>query len=768
MVTHKVFRKKIVDSVELDVVFENDPIIVGNDELSALIKLRYVGKLGKPRATPKMSDQNDDTLVSPTSGSSGWGSRLSAQLTNATRTLFFQELSSGGTNSDGEIQDKAPDDVTLFFGFAQVLGYYTVNDEILDFSIFEDMQKSALINNKLAGINTLDAGTDFKSTAVIANVPELMCEEDNYVGDRFSSQNFHIIPFYSTNQSVLFGELKFEPSKWDADLIKLSPINNQTTKGFYLNIKLPQTLPPNFSSEACQIKYKLVIGYQLLEEDKFVHHTVQIPLNIDPYIDKFGREPLYQIDKLRLNVKPEKCTTTEIKALRYSHSRSSSVRSRRNSSISIKMSPALVSGTFGSIENTNRPPTQLNGNILTVPTSISHRRRGSSNMTFERMRKTAEKKTSLSKADMDDNSDSEQAAITFKKIISDLDTAKSEDVGKIQTYFEKFADKNADMDPNPRLNVMRIMADYQSIQNESYDPDSDDKDGIEYVSMIPKIDRSRFLIRHDHMDIALVELDKGIFRTGDLVNISFSFEESDIVTKGVEVQVVRSLIFYREEYLKKGNYDEVYKGITQGKNLDRVVYERLVSTFDAQSISVDALIPPESTPQFRTSFFEVKYYVQLRFILLDQYGAATERKALNASSGEKVDKETPVDKSQDEGKKEIDDKGEDKKKEVAKETNEEASGDGNSKSEEDAAKDEDKEGENTSKENIDEEQKTQPSSNTKPARKIFDLEDIFTDQSGSILFKAVDDFDNGYEFTVKIPIIVLPSYSAEFGQVRML
>ncbi|KAF6008431.1 hypothetical protein HII12_004180 [Brettanomyces bruxellensis] len=744
MVTHRVFQKKIEDNVELDVVFENDPIIAGSDELSALIKLRYVGQLGNTKTPVQKSDENEIKLTPPPNNSQTWGSRLSTQLTNATRTLFFKELNE--TDSDGTIKQQASTDITLFFGFAQVLGYYTVNDEILDFSIFEDLQKSTLINNKLAGIDTLDAGTDFKSTAVIANIPDLMCEEDNYTGDGFSSQNFHVIPFYSTNQSILFGELKFEPSKWDTDAIRMSPINNQTTKSFYLNMKLPQTLPPNFSSDACQIKYKLVIGYQLLKEGKFVHYTVQVPLSIDPYIDKFGREPLYRIDKLHLNVKPEKCTTTEVRAYRTSHSRSSSIKSRRNSSISMQMSPAFTDGAAGS---TNMQSAQLNGNVLSVPNSRSHRRRRSSMMSFEKMRKTAEKRSTLSESSFGENSNSEQDAITFRKIINQLDTAKSEDVGKVQTYFEQLVDKSVEADPNPRLNVMKIMADYQSIQNEPYDPDSDDKEGMEYVSMIPQIDRNRYLIRHDHMDIALVELDKGIFRTGDFANISFSFDDSDIVTKGVEVQIVRSQVFYRDEYLKKGSYDDVYKGITHGRNLDRVIYERLVSTFDVQNLCVDALISPEATPQFRTSFFDVKYYVQLRFILLDQYGTIGMRKALNASSGEKLD-EAAMEKAPDDDK-----KGDKEDKSDKVDQGADVAGEGSK------VKEESKKESTNEKESI-------KSGNNAPAKKIFDLEHIFTDQSGSILFKAVDDFDNGYEFTVRIPIIVLPSYTTEFGQVTRL
>lgn len=136
------------------------------------------------------------------------------------------------------------------------------------------------------------------------------------------------------------------------------------------------------------------------------------------------------------------------------------------------------------------------------------------------------------------------------------------------------------------------------------------------ITFLPKEQQTKYIIKQNHGIISTLFLNKGIFKLGDSINLNISFAGCKYETKGIEVQLLKHQVFYREEYLKKGTYDEVSSRLDKNI-LETILYEKVMSTFDATSVNMDILVPIEADPQFKTNFFISKYYLQVRFIIID-------------------------------------------------------------------------------------------------------------------------------------------------------
>ncbi|QPG75415.1 hypothetical protein FOA43_002769 [Brettanomyces nanus] len=714
MVTYKLYSKQINKQVRIEAVYENYPVIAGTDELSILVRFKYTGKRdvlgdgkyriprtgdgsntmtgssgadgsnevagsidatgsneadgasaadganganGASSATSDVSSETGADKNSSTLATSSWG-RLSMQLSNATRSLFLAQSNSIDENTKQE--EEQEEDFTMYLGYSQVLGYYTVNDKIVDFKIFEQLQKSTIIGGKFAGIDTLNANVEVsRKGGFVGQLSTLLSTDINAFGRNIAA-DIHMIPFYSTTQSIMFSEMKFQAKSGNP---------SAESRSFYLNYKLPKDLPPCFQSVAGSICYQLVLGYQVLEDGVFVQKTIMIPLKIQPNVDKFGRQPLFHLEKVRLNVNSEKLVTSISKEVSGMHSRHGSA-----GRLSFK-------------------------NMRSYAGSIGTSGHRSSAVSFDMMKREIGLKGRV----MSDGLGSSWNR-RFLELMQELDKSRLNEVNKVQEKFDAEMNQNKVLNYNARESLIHIMADYKSVQRETFDPLLDEEEGIDYISMVPQSEQTKYLIKQNHLEIGTLEMDKSVFKVGDPINLSIDFQESDIETKGLEIQLIRSQIFYREEYLKRGTYGEVYEGLSSERSLETVIYEKLTSTFDSRMVNDDLLIPLETEPQFKTNYFDVRYFIQVRFVLLDQYGVLKRRKEAKAKS-------------------------------AGADT-------------EDGALLEDLE-------NL----------SVKPPRKLFDLHEIFMDKTGSMLFKAKEDFESGYEFTVRIPIVVLPNYEQDFGSI---
>ncbi|KAG7911461.1 hypothetical protein KL906_000782 [Ogataea polymorpha] len=643
MVTHTVYHQNINDSIRVELVYENYPVIAGTDELSLVLRFRYIGPLNN-NAVPKSSKKAEHD--SPSQNDGWFGSRLSSQFSNATRALFLQQL-----NTMPEEENDVLQDISIYLGYVQLFGYYSINDRIVDASIFEELQKSATFEGRLAGINGLEITFDQHKRGLLTGLTTLFQPDMN-------DEHIHIIPHYSTTQSILFSDLTFKPTQLNSN-----STSTKLTRSFYVNMKLPMDLAPSFRSEAVQIHYNVILGYQLKETNgTFSNKTMFFPLKIQPYIDRFGRQPLFHLERQRMNQRPSALKNIDLNIAGSSEIPAQPRHVRKYSEPDI-----------------NGKSTRRSSNASSLPNNLS-KKPSTINMEFLRR--------SLATADSTRRSSSEDLPATFDlskdletkqflALLNELNESDVMDAIKLQEKFEKQYHHGQDAESNPRQNLFNIIQDYHSVQKQEF-YSADDVADME--GQVPVHQQTKYIVKQDHLQLANLTLSKNIVRVGDDITISMSFADAQLETKGVEVRLIKDQVFYRDEYLRRYEYNEVYKGIKHGNSMETTVFHKPASTFDAEQLNVNVQVPATVEPQFKTNFFQLKYLVQIKFVLVDAY-------KLTRS----------------------------------------------------------------------------PEESTQKNREVFDLTSIFTDNKGSVLYKAVEGISNGLEFTVRLPIVVLPSYEYDIA-----
>ncbi|KAG7803364.1 hypothetical protein KL944_001317 [Ogataea haglerorum] len=642
MVAHTAYHQNINDSVRVELVYENSPVIAGTDELSLVLRFRYIGPLNNNAAAKSSKQAEHD----PPAQKDGWfGSRISSQFSNATRALFLQQLDTVSEEENDVLQD-----ISIYLGYVQLFGYYSINDRIVDASIFEELQKSATFEGRLAGINGLDITFDQHKKGLLTGLTTLFQTDMN-------DEHTHIIPHYSTTQSILFSDLTFKPSQ-----LNNNSTSNKLTRSFYVNMKLPMDLAPSFRSEAVQIHYNVILGYQLKEKNgTFSNKTMFFPLKIQPYIDRFGRQPVFHLERPRMNQRPTALKNVD---LNVSGSSETPVQPRHVR----KYSEPEING-----KHTRRPsnaslPNNLSKKPSTINMELLRRSLGTTDPTRRSSSEDLPETFDLSK-DLETRQ--------FLALLKELNDSDVMDAIKLQENFEKLYHHGQDAESNPRQNLFNIVQDYHSVQKQEF-LSADDVADME--GQIPLHQQTKYIVKQDHLQLANLSLSKNIVRVGDYITISMSFADAQLETKGVEVRLIKDQIIYRDEYLKRYEYNEVYKGIKHGNSMETTVFHKPISTFDAEQLNVNVQVPATVEPQFKTNFFQLKYLLQIKFVLVDAY-------KLTRSPEESAQK----------------------------------------------------------------------------GRQVFDLASIFTDNKGSVLYKAVEGINNGLEFTVRLPIVVLPSYENDIA-----
>lgn len=691
MVTYRVHQKQLSETLQVQFIYENTPVFAGTDEFSLLVRFKYTGDISKIDIGAQLSDpfasdvskehldtgsvkvhSSSEPMVAPKSptnlsisstadlgnndtekqSTTGWfGSRLSSQLSSATRSLFLQSLTGVNEeqNSDEShpLKEKEQEKITLLLGYGQILGHYTINDTIIDHSIFEELEKSTIIEGKYAGIHGLDANlsNDDKGLTLVSGLSALYnTEMTTSPASAELEQHMRFIPFYSSSQEIIFSELEFDPSQ-----LEEGPNSQTTIKSFYINCQLPRDLPPSYSSEAVHIKYNFVLGYQEVEGRNILSKTVFVPLTISPFIDNYGRQPVYHLQKANLNRKVENLLIEEVISP-PSLNTGSNLQSRRISFWNMKKK---IQSRRSSMASTSNIGNGHNKGVL----------------------KTSSSSLSLSNPSISNDEDIKG----FMETLNSLDAADVNEIIKIQEQFEKQVNATRSYRFNVRENLMQIISDYKYVQRHQLQhPETDTP--YEYDYLLPKEQQTKYIIKQNSDIISTIILNKGIFKQGDLINIGLELENDRYETTGVEIQLLKHQIFNREEYLKKDNYGAVSPRLDKNI-LESILYEKVMSTFNTTSINTDVLVPMEAEPQFKTNFFTSKYYLQVRFITSDTF-----KKVKKPDSEEEVE-----------------------------------------------------------------------------VKVNYDMKNIFTDTTGSMLFRAKEHLSNANEFYIRVPVVVLPTYEQDFG-----
>ncbi|OUM53679.1 hypothetical protein BVG19_g2983 [[Candida] boidinii] len=770
----------VSDTIRAELIYENYPIIAGTDELSVILRLRYVGDLPMEPPAPKQDhseeqkQQQQKQKQEKDDNNSSWSRRISSQLSNATRAMFLQDLENISEEAS-EQEDNRLNDISLFLGYTQVFGYYVLNKQIIDFEIFKDLQTSSIIGGKLAGIPGLEIATGkinqskglfngvsnlFNAEITSLGAKDFGEEEDNFRnlnlnsilsskkgGSNDTKSNAEVIPLYSTTQSILFSDITFKLSEYS----QVTTSQDELCRTFYLNLKLPESLPPSFESPSTSIQYSFILGCQLqdLKTGKLQNKTLIFPLKLQSYIDKFARQPLYHLESLHLNAPPDTLKSNELS------SPGNKERSNSNFSIFANTNSFINNGTPNSApSNNNNSSKKLS--FRTIKKSLSnlslnstasangsngfrHQRNSSigSIVTMTDLAMTANdpllpssknnnsninnsnynvdinySDSNTINTDLDnDTTEADKENISkFLESINKLNDNSVNDVIKIQEEFENnFLDTKAST--SLREDLINILADPNSIYRHASKIEKKENAAaadntplidptIQLEEQIPRRLQTKFGISVNKSLLSNIDLKKVVYKTGDNIPLNISFLNNQANVTGVEIKLIQDVNIYREEYLSKNEYDEPSSYITNKTHIETVLFEKLVSTFNDDQLTLDILIPSNITSQFKTNFFQVKYILEIKFIFLKDKLV-----------------ETPVNPEM---------------------------------------------GENTvNPENI---------IATEPVyeKDKFELVPIFKDGKDQLLYKAVDYLPDAMATIVRLPVIILPNYEQDFGSVSKL
>lgn len=686
MDTHRTYVRQINDNVKVSFIYENNPVFAGTDEFSLLVKFQYVNDISdttfktsfqdpfsnsntEVNIEEENEDENNSNNIDPKQpveksvekvedkssedkSTGGWfGSRLSTQLSNATRSLFLDSFNKD-TNNETKLDEVEETKVTsLILGYGQILGHYTINDTIIDYSLFKELQKSTIIEGKFAGIHGLnsnidndDDGSNFLSGLNTLYNTEMSSPDINTA----TENHMKFIPFYSSNQNIIFSELEFDPN------------NNESLneKSFYINCKLPKFLPPTYSTEAVNISYNFILGYQETEGKNIISKTIFVPFKIQPFIDNYGRQPIYHLQKSNLNMFTEDLVIEDIS----NH----------------QLSSTLKNGNRNSVRRIS---------FWNLKKRIESRRLSSSSSFHSTINSTYKSKLNMSNLSLSQPSVLEDEDIQdFLKILDSLDKSDVNSIIQIQEQFDKSMINKKSYKFNLRENLMEILSDYKYAQRQK-DLVENLSDTFEYDHLLPREQQTKYIIKQNNDAIATILLKKAVFKLGDYININLNLENDRYETTGIEIQLLKHQIFYKDEYLKKGTYGEPSSRL-DNNILESILFEKVLTTFNTFSVNTDVLVPIETESQFKTNFFTNKYYLQIRFITSDTYS--------------------------------------------------------NNKNDDS----------NTTDNELNTAMKTS-----------YDLNQIFIDGNGSILFRARENISNVNEFYIRIPVIILPNYEQDFGLV---
>lgn len=256
------------------IIYSSNPFFAG-DTIDALITFQHVDpQLQKfnpdddsntRHEEKEVKSRNDNDNDSPrplggdsdpnTENQSSWSRRISSQFS---RSLFLSQLEDAEKQEDLQ-KSVASNTETYLSGSLQLFGYFLVNDEVIDSNIFTNLRQNSIISGCIAGVPSLKISTNepksfFQnlSSNFTSFLNTDLSDFDSTINHRFvNSQG----PSKTTQPIFVTNQFLMFPS--------LS-LTNGEYKQYHFRFKLPETLPSSYRSESIQIVYKLILNTEKL------------------------------------------------------------------------------------------------------------------------------------------------------------------------------------------------------------------------------------------------------------------------------------------------------------------------------------------------------------------------------------------------------------------------------------------------------------------------------------------------------------------------
>lgn len=320
-------------NVRVDVAFQS-PVVFAGESLTAIVTFRNMAapraekppvsgnararpasvvppKADKPQDNPKENSQQ--ASASESSSEETWfpSRRLSMQIAGTFRDLYLSRNASldtagphparqtsmrprGSRPSNSSSTDGSE---SLLMGFAQIQGYFQLDDSVVNADEFEHVKTQGVVVNRQGLEYRQDPQSGFLK-GLTSGIGNLLQPGD--LDARIPANDF---PIFSTPQSLLFVDLKLLPGE---------------SRSFSYQLELPHNLPPSCRGKCIKVFYNMVIGSQKLDD----HGTpkpeiVLAPFRVFPFISRSGEQPIHDL-KSPLVLKQDRAIIQPVSARRSS------------------------------------------------------------------------------------------------------------------------------------------------------------------------------------------------------------------------------------------------------------------------------------------------------------------------------------------------------------------------------------------------------------------------------------------------------------------
>ncbi|CAN6675006.1 hypothetical protein TRVA0_078S00144 [Trichomonascus vanleenenianus] len=275
-------------NVRIEVSFEN-PVVFAGEQLSAIITFHNTSPAStvtRDRQGSLSTQEPSSPVIGANTGAS-LGRSASFRHAPAKSMSISRDESRTFFGSQRRVSLSSPlasRTESLLMGFAQLQGFFQLDDGIVDSSAFQHIRTQGIVvGQKGLGYGGSASGGFLRGlTHGIGSLLNKVDEEGGQGNGRSTSAE-DSFPIFSTPQSLLFVDLKLAPGE---------------SKSYGYHIQIPKTLPPSSRGKAIRISYNLAIGTQRLDtRGRPVPRIILVPFRVFPFIDPFGEMPVHALSE---------------------------------------------------------------------------------------------------------------------------------------------------------------------------------------------------------------------------------------------------------------------------------------------------------------------------------------------------------------------------------------------------------------------------------------------------------------------------------------
>lgn len=547
-------------------------------------------------------------------------------------------IGSGGVSSlrdarpGAEYEQNVPQ--SLLMGYAQVQGYYVLDDELIDVDEFAHVKTQGVVVGKSGNIEygssqgggllqglasglgslfqirepprsgsgspsisdgrltpTVSESRRVNSPITDIRTPERLGRTLSWGRGRGrpsspasaritagSTTPEDAIPIFSTPQSLLFVDLKLAPGE---------------SKTFYYKLQLPKSIPPSCRAKSIRIHYNLVVGTQklshvpsfpglsslgneTLSQGKPQPTTTFVPFRVFPYVDRFGQQ--------------------------YTHDLKTPIVLQRDTALVFQLPPDL----------------ELKSSALS-PSSLNSLQNSAEKAEILAYFLKMEAKTSLTQNTAGGQKD------TFMNYLNDvldqIETSSSQETSP------EMRRPSLPIPPTPQTPIAPL---FSRLNDNPIIHDTTTQENIDYFTRFQQVTapmkplKTRFDIGRGGKRIATVTLSKAVYRVGENMVFTVDFKSAALkcfhVTASLETEESissRVLKQFKDHHFENGN-DQNERStlpVVDTTELTRRIYSQAtMSTYSISKSAFEFTVPATATPQFSTSEIALKWVLKLDFI----------------------------------------------------------------------------------------------------------------------------------------------------------